>query len=299
MGLAQAFIFAMRAVGLVAGPGVGGTLYQEGCWALPFGVGAAWFVLVTIVVTIGLGCSQPPSFRTTKQQLTGCQLMQMCDVWMVVIPLFLVCMVTSFLEPCWQGFLGREPFDKNPQDIGIFLNKTIAVYMLVLFLGGVFVHRIGAALQYAVGGLMAGVGLLFIGPSPLLQAEGFGQTEDINLMGAMITFSGVALAMPACLPLVLEVYSRAGYSQKQVATATSAMFIFVICLGNTLGPPISGMLDRTKEKSSLPSTATLYSVVMIASILPLCFVLVCKYGKCPCSPRTPLQFSSDPAPSSS
>ena len=54
------------------------------------------------------------------------------------------------------------------------------------------------------------------------------QTQGIVLMGAMISYAGVAFFVPAMVPLALEVFERAGYKQKQVAGVSSAMFTLII-----------------------------------------------------------------------
>jgi hypothetical protein len=39
------------------------------------------------------------------------QLFEIGDTWIVIaLPMFMVCMETSFMEPAWQPFLGRPPF---------------------------------------------------------------------------------------------------------------------------------------------------------------------------------------------
>ena len=50
-------------------------------------------------------------------------------------------------------------------------------------------------------------------------------TEGIVLMGVMLCYAGLGFAIPAGLPLALEIYERHGLSQKQVAGVTSAWHV--------------------------------------------------------------------------
>ena len=111
VGMVQGVIMATRTLGVISGPVLGGVLYRAGCWALPFTVGAILLGIATIVLMIGLGRKAPPrkGGEEAKNDLTGLQLMKTLDVWYVGLPMFIVCMMTSFLEPSWQGFLAAHP----------------------------------------------------------------------------------------------------------------------------------------------------------------------------------------------
>ena len=106
----------------------------------------------------------------------------------------IVCMMISFPEPAWQGFLGRPPFDMTPVQLGLFLNNATIVYMIVLVLSGCTMGCVGAALQFFVGTLLGAIGLLFIGPSPWFGGA-IPQTQGVVLMGLMICFSGIGLVV--------------------------------------------------------------------------------------------------------
>jgi MFS family permease len=81
------------------------------------------------------------------------------------------------------------------------------------------------------------------------------------------------------VPIALDIFERAGYSQKQVAGASAAMFTIVICAGNAIGPPLGGFL--IDSFGGLPQTTTAYFVVSAAIAVPLTFLLVLKYAKRP------------------
>jgi len=204
--------------------------------------------------------------------------MKTLDVWLVAIPMFIVCMMTSFLEPSWQGFLGRRPFSMAPNEIGLFLQTAVIIYMVVLVLAGMTMSCCGSAAQFFGGTIVAALGMLFIGPSPWF-GDAVPMTQGVVLMGTMINYTGIAIVVPATVPIALDIFERAGYSQKQVAGASAAMFTIVICAGNAIGPPLGGFL--IDMFGGLPATTTAYFMVAVTVAVPLTFILVFKYARRP------------------
>ena len=89
------------------------------------------------------------------------------------------------------------------------------------------------------------------------------------------------------MPIALDIFEAHGYSQKQVAGASAAMFSIVICSGNAMGPPLGGILIQALD--GLPSTATAYFCLCMGVAVPLNGLLVYKYAKRPekgCAART-------------
>ena len=89
----------------------------------------------------------------------------------------------------------------------------------------------------------------------------------------------MASQVPAHVPVALDIFEANGYSQKQVAGASSAMFTIVICTGNALGPPLGGLLIQLT--GGLPTTATIYFCLAASVAVPLNAILVCQYWKRP------------------
>lgn len=173
---------------------------------------------------------------------------------------------------------------------------TWKVYMSILVGGGFLVGIFGPAIQYVGGAIFSGIGVYFIGPSPWSAAPltphpnhtrvwrtacgvvrlsrrpcpsssgRFGgavpQTQAVVLAGFMLSNAGIAIFVPCMTPFALEVFERQGYTQKQVAGASSAMFSMIVCTANFLGPPIGGlMIDHL---GGVPPTTTIYATAVIA-----------------------------------
>jgi len=223
----------------------------------------------------GLGRRAPKKLKSKPDSMTPWQLLSICDTWYLALPMFMVCMETSLMEPAWQAFLGRAPFRLAPTAIGAFLNYAVIVYMIVLVFGGLCVGFLGPAIQYLFGAILSGVGLFFIGPSPLF-GDVVPQTQGVVLMGAMVSYAGVAFFVPAMVPLALEIFERNGFKQKQVAGVSSAMFTLIICSANFVGPPLGGVL--IDQLGGVPQTTTTYAIAVVAVSTLTCIPL-CKYAK--------------------
>ena len=276
VGPAQGIITATRIFGVICGPVLGGFLYQAGCWALPFTVGGALLFVAVVFLMVGLGRRAPKKLRPNKDSMMSMgQLLGVRDVAWLALPMVMVCMETSLMEPAWQSFLGRPPFHMAPQAIGAFLFYAIVMYMAVLVFGGICIGVLGPAVQYLFGALLSGVGLLFLGPSPLFNNT-VPTTEGIVLMGAMINYAGVAFFVPAMVPLALQVFERAGFKQKQVAGVTSSILTLLICSANFVGPPLGGfMIDQF---GGVPVTTTVYAIAVVL-ITSVAAIPLCKYAK--------------------
>jgi len=273
IGPVQGIIQAVRILGVIAGPPLGGLLYSTGCWALPFTVGGILLVVSAITLNIGLGRRAPKKMLAPPESMTMWQLFKIVDTWVVIaLPMFMVCMETSFMEPAWQAFLGRAPFRMSPVEIGAFLNAGVVVYMLLIIVGGFCIGTFGPAIQYVGGAIFSGLGLYLIGPSPWLGGI-LPQESHVVLLGYMLSNAGVALFVPCMTPLALEVFDRAGYTQKQVASAESGLFTMIVCTANFIGPPIGGALidvfgHAAGPNMGVPWTTTVYAtaVIVVSSI---------------------------------
>lgn len=149
---------------------------------------------------------------------------------------------------------------------------------VVLVFAGLLLPCIGPALQTAIGAVIAATGLLFIGPSPWF-GESIPQTESVVLAGTMTTYAGLGIAIPAGLPLALEIYIRAGFTQKQVAGVSSALFVAMMAVANSIGPPVGGAL--VDALGGVPATTTTYFIIACLVAVPCIMVLCFKYIRRP------------------
>ena len=135
----------------ICGPVLGGFLYQAGCWSLPFTVGGSLLFVAVFLLMVGLGRRAPKKLRPNKEHMMSMwQLLGVRDVAWLALPMVMVCMETSLMEPAWQAFLGRAPFHMGPQAIGAFLYYAIMICEQLArthFPGAVSLSRLEHALR--------------------------------------------------------------------------------------------------------------------------------------------------------
>ena len=102
VGMVQGIIMATRVLGVILGPVLGGFLYQAGCWSLPFIFGGYLEIFAVIVLFLGLGQRAPAKVRPKPDAMSPWQLARIPDTWFIALPMFMVCMETSLMEPAWQ-----------------------------------------------------------------------------------------------------------------------------------------------------------------------------------------------------
>ena len=70
VGPVSGVIMAVRILAVIAGPVLGGYLYQAGCWAMPFTVGASVLALTALVLTLALGRAAPRHLPPPAEEMT-------------------------------------------------------------------------------------------------------------------------------------------------------------------------------------------------------------------------------------
>ena len=89
----------------------------------------------------------------------------------------------------------------------------------------------------------------------------------------------VGAAVPALTPMALEVYAHAGYTQRQVAGVSAALFTALVNLANIAGPLLGGALKASD--GGLPLATTLYGLVGGGVSAVCCARLMCMYARRP------------------
>lgn len=265
---------------VIAGPVVGGLLYEAGCWALPFAVGASALLVASLCLTLLLGRAAPPSLLPRGTELgSPFELLRIGDVWLVALPTLVLSMVAAFLEPTWQLYLGSPPFLLSPQRVGLFLQGATLMYLLVLVLSGFLLPAVGPPPQMALGCAACVGGMLLLGPSPLLHGALPTTLQPTIIAGAVLTFGGIGAAIPALTPMALEVCHAHGLSQRQVASASASLFASLVHIANVLGPLLGGALKATG--GGFPLATTIYALVGGAVCAVCCARLLMLYLRRP------------------
>ena len=262
VGLAAGIQAALRFVAVAGGLPFGGYLYELGCWVAPFMVTSSVLCALHLVQLFVLGRHAPKRMHVTKK-VSPLELLKIWDVLTCMLPSLVTNFVMAYLEPAWQPFLGSR-MKMTPGSVGSFMMCGFIVNVVAMLISGATIPFLSATVLLFVGTFLQAPGLLLTGPSPLLMQAGVPQTPTVVLIGTVLFFGGLGLQVPSLTIIILMVYERAGYSQKQVAGLSSALFVGISALGNTLGPPIGGaLIDQFGFEQTVSASAIVFIVLVI------------------------------------
>lgn len=272
IGFGTGIISAIKAIATMGGPALGGFLFEAGCWPAPFSVGGLLLSAVCLAHRFLLGTKAPGGLRP-KAEVAVWDLLRLPDVWLIMGPVFFTLLSYFMMEPQFQPFL-HDAFSLRPSQIGLFLLVGVFTQTAFLTLSGGFVNQLGPRPLTLLGIVGYLAGMFFFGPSPLLHFEG--GTFAVSTGGYVLSCAGFGLIMPCVTIMILRIYHAHGYSQKQVAGVSAALYMSVMSAANILGPPLGGAII-----GPMGGFAWLNTAIAIAGLggifLPVCAV-VCKYG---------------------
>ncbi|XP_077867385.1 MFS-type transporter SLC18B1-like [Saccoglossus kowalevskii] len=227
-------------LGFIAGPVVGGALYDAGGYMLPFILLGAIMLLFALLTYFLL----PIQEKDDSKIETG-SLLELLKVPAILITAMATCMgavALSYMNPTLSIHLA--PFNLSRTVVGLFFLLVALCYAASAPLWGWVsdlkgVH--GVAKIIMTGGLFgAALSYFLVGPCPI-----FGVESKLWLIGvslALLGFSLAAILVPI-LRAVLETTRMAGL-QDNMATygMVSGLFYSMYSLGVFVGPTVSGTL---------------------------------------------------------
>jgi len=219
-----------------------------------------------------LGTKAPGGLRP-KAEVAVHELLRFADVWMVMVPVFFTLLAYFMMEPQFQPFL-HGAFGLRPSQIGLFLLAGVFTQTAFLTLSGSLVNQMGPRPLTLLGIVGYLTGMFLFGPSPLLQLER--GNFVVTAGGYVLSCAGFGLIMPCVTIMILRIYRAHGYSQKQVAGISAALYMSVMSAANILGPPLGGAIIKPIGGFAWLNTAI--ALAGLAGILLPIWAMVSKYG---------------------
>ncbi|XP_067013880.2 MFS-type transporter SLC18B1 [Anabrus simplex] len=234
LGILETFV----GLGMSTGPAIGGLLYSVGGFELPF---YSLGILMVLIVPVNF-CLLPAGDACSVGKSTG-SLMKLIKLPSVIIISMVIVVISNtwgFLDPTLEPHL-RE-FDLSPEKVGLIFLLFSALYGVFSPIWGWLADRVNNHWSMMVVGLaVCSVGLLLLGPSPLLPF--LSNTVWLNLVALSIMGVSVALTLLPTFQGVLDSALEGGCSDEigtysMVAGVWSCMY----SLGEVIGPSVGGLL---------------------------------------------------------
>ncbi|XP_078684936.1 MFS-type transporter SLC18B1-like isoform X2 [Branchiostoma floridae x Branchiostoma belcheri] len=247
MGLLEIFV----GLGMMAGPPIGGVLYNLGGFKLPFfAVGGLMFSCCAVLAV-----------------LVPTQIGEITVVGYAVI---------NYLEPVIQPYFAKE-FSVTPPQVGLFFLLLASVYAVCAPVWGWLADKKNTVrTMMALGLLVLSVGALLVGPSPLLSDNLTILPKKlwVNILGIVVIAMSIGAVVPPIFNVMLWGASDAGM-ETDFATygLVSGAFSAFMGVGSFVGPTVSSALV---EKFGLPWATTAFSGFILFSMLLLVAFTICE-----------------------
>ncbi|XP_070535327.1 MFS-type transporter SLC18B1-like [Ptychodera flava] len=226
-----------RGLAFMMGPPLGGYLYQVGGYSLPF------LILGTCsVVTVAVNYFILPSQRGEKPKSGS--MLQLLSSPSAIVTSFCVLtgsMAMGFLEPTLAKHL--QQFHLDTTQVGmVFLLKS-ASYTVSAFFWGYLTDKFDIPkLLMIIGNIGACAAYMYMGPSPLLQAQ-----SQLWIVILSIALVGLSLGC-SMIPMFYDLISTARWKGMPDNLGTyglvSGLFNSLFSLGSFVGPTAGGALSQ-------------------------------------------------------
>jgi len=182
------------------------------------------------------------------------------------------------LSPSLLAALLPRRYTLGVVPIGLTLTlTTIGVLCGTLFFSTWPHLLIGPDLQQLVAMLIYTLGVLLLGPSPLLP---FLTPSHSLFCGALLMIGiGMGIGMPMQMVLLLRILWREkGYTKQDVSGSLAAANLTIGMLGGAILPPLGAYLYEQSDAATLSTSAATF---VLAGYLPIAFIIWWRYHERP------------------
>ncbi|KDR11631.1 MFS-type transporter SLC18B1-like isoform X2 [Zootermopsis nevadensis] len=234
LGILETFV----GLGMSIGPALGGILYSVGGFGLPF---YTLGILMVVIVPANL-CLLPPGDACNMEKKSGSllELIRVPSVIMISLVIVVISNTWGFLDPTLEPHL-RE-FQLNPEHIGLIFLLFSSLYGVFSLIWGWLADRCNNHWSMMVWGLLiCTIGLLLLGPSPLLPF--LKNTIWLNLVALSVLGISVALTLLPTFQAVLDSAIEGGCSEDlSTYSLVAGVWSCMYSLGEVTGPSVGGVL---------------------------------------------------------
>ena len=258
-GVATGLLEVAAGLGFMAGPPVGGALYEVGGFRLPFLV-----VGVTLLGIFPILCIIIKPIGLKEDQLSISIILRVLKNFMIISLVLSAVIGTStlsFLVPIYSPFLYTQ-FDLSVYKIGLVSLIDAATYVGLCLVTAPLYDRLPPRPFIITGLVLCSLGCFLIGPAPYIGTPQLWLT----LVADGILGAGVALIIAPSYTAMMQA-TRSQYPE--LSTDAIAMFISgvipsAISCGEFIGPLVGG---ASKEAFNFEECASLFGEVCLAMAL--------------------------------
>ncbi|XP_041361690.1 MFS-type transporter SLC18B1-like [Gigantopelta aegis] len=282
--LVAGYLESAMSVGTLIGPTIGGILFQEGGYYLPFvTVGGA--ILVCGVVS----CAFLPKPEKAIPGKAGSYTVLFRSKVVCLSTYVIICMgfSLSFFSPTLAQHL--QQFNLNPLLIGLVFTACPVIYFLLGPITGRMADSGYHKPMMVTGCFLTFLGIHLIGPSPLLSTK---PTLWITIVGLLVIGCGLAFSQSSSLKNIVEGARSIGIgADSNVYGLMSGVYTSAFAVGMFTGPLVGGF---TVEHLGFQMSCLVLSIpVLISGILVTIYTASVSTCMCKCRSVCCDQHSSE------
>uniref|UniRef100_A0A224XNB2 Putative mfs-type transporter slc18b1-like protein n=1 Tax=Panstrongylus lignarius TaxID=156445 RepID=A0A224XNB2_9HEMI len=257
-------------LGMSAGPAIGGMLYSVGGFGLPFySLGALMILLIPITWNLLPSIS---GSAKGSEHASFAKLFKIPSVFIIGAIIVVASNTWSYLDPTLEPHLSR--LNLTSYQIGLIFLLFAALYGIFSPIWGWVADKLVSHWgMMVIGLLLSSVGLLLLGPTPMLRSH-IGSELWMDILGLCIIGISVALTLMPTFKAILKCAEENGLRKELttysiVAGAWSCMY----SLGDMSGPALGGLLA---EHFGFSMCSTVMAVISLCTAIVATVFFTCR-----------------------
>ncbi|KAL1507741.1 hypothetical protein AB1Y20_007353 [Prymnesium parvum] len=241
---AQGTFLALRSIGSLVAPPIGGWLFVKGGFALPFlSFGFMLFIACLPVARVVLAA---PGVRASTQDEDGSGdsfILQVPAVRRTFVTMTTLAACMSLPTSYWSPYLNSPPFLLDEARIGVITMIATVCFTISSIMAGSIEKLLGGKAMLSIGCCIAALGSCFI--SPVYPFCLLPCTISVAAISMCVKFAGIGLVFAAASPLCVRLAEQAGFEEEKATVQTTSLWVLAFAIAGTAAPPIGGWLaDR-------------------------------------------------------
>ena len=263
---AQGSFLALRSLGSLIAPPLGGWLYVTGGFALPFVFFGALLVLACLPVLRAVLGAPPSTPEVPKAQDTR-SILRLWRVRRVMICMTAMAACLPFPASYWSPFLKAPPYGLDEAAIGVAMMLATVLFTGASVGSGALERAVGGVSMLALGTSLASIG--FFLTSSLWPFTMLPQRVVVPVVGMCILYGAIGLVFAAASPLCVKLAEHEGMSAEAAASQVTSLWILAFAIAGSAAPPLGGWVAQRAGPRAAQTVAGGLALLATAPLLGL------------------------------
>ena len=237
---AQGTFLALRSLGSLIAPPLGGWLYLVGGFALPFVAFGALLVVACLPVMRLILLSPPPT-APESAPADDRSILGVPSVRRILLTMTIVAACMTLPVAYFSPFLKHEHLMHEGQ-IGLAMMGAVSVFTLSSVGAATLEKRLGGVTMLALGCGLTALGFFLASALPPFSL--LPRRLLVTLLGMCIYHAGIGLVFAAASPLCVQLAEHAGFGAEAAAAQTTSLWVLAFGIAGSAAPPVGGLVAQ-------------------------------------------------------